>query len=133
MTGWRDGFIRCHDRTTQTIIWEIANAHRGSITSVYADANYILSGGQDGAVRVWARVNKKLLIQFNGKSKIYFLSNIYLYTDQKKDIVSLFPDLDRPHIIHSCSMDRSVSTYDLKLEKRINGHSTTNGALYGMT
>lgn len=118
MTGWRDGFIRCHDRTTQTIIWEIANAHRGSITSVYADANYILSGGQDGAVRVWARVNKKLLIQFN---------------DQKKDIVSLFPDLDRPHIIHSCSMDRSVSTYDLKLEKRINGHSTTNGALYGMT
>ena len=30
-------------------------------------------------------------------------------------------------------MDRSVSTYDLKLEKRINGHSTTNGALYGMT
>ena len=67
VTGWRDGFIRCFDRNTQTIIWEIANAHRGAITSVYADANYILSGGQDGAVRVWARLNKKLLIQFNGK------------------------------------------------------------------
>lgn len=56
-----------------------------------------------------------------------------LNIDQKKDIVSLFPDLDKPHIVHSCSMDRSISTYDLKLEKRINGHSTSNGALYGMT
>jgi hypothetical protein len=29
---------------------------------MYADANYILSGGEDGAVRVWARTTKKLLI-----------------------------------------------------------------------
>ena len=58
----------------------MANAHRGSVTSVYVDANYILSGGQDGAVRVWARSNRKLLIQFNGKyisessHDLYFLS-----------------------------------------------------------
>jgi len=45
----------------------MANAHRGSVSSIYVDANYILSGGQDGAVRVWARSNRKLLIQFNGK------------------------------------------------------------------
>ena len=49
------------------MIWEIANAHRGAVTSVYCDANYILSGGEDGAVRVWARTTRKLLIQFNGK------------------------------------------------------------------
>ena len=67
VSGWVDGFIRCFDRTYQTLIWEIANAHRGSVTSIYVDANYILSGGQDGAVRIWARSNKKLLIQFNGK------------------------------------------------------------------
>ena len=66
-------------------------------------------------------------------SKLFVLFLTLKNIDQKKDIVSLFPDLDRPHIVHSCSMDRSVSTYDLKLEKRINGHSTTNGALYGMT
>jgi len=53
--------------------------------------------------------------------------------DQKKDIVSLFPDINKPHLIHSCSMDRSISTYDLKLEKRIIGHSTQNGALFGMS
>lgn len=87
----------------------MANAHRGSVTSIYVDANYILSGGQDGAVRVWARSNRKLLIQFN---------------DQKKDIVTLIPDLNQPHLIHSCSMDRTISTYDLKQEKRMNGHQT---------
>lgn len=62
MTGWRDGFIRCFDRNTNQCQWEIANAHRGAITAVYADANYILSGGEEGAVRVWARANRKLLI-----------------------------------------------------------------------
>jgi len=99
MTGWQDGFIRCFDRSTNQCMWEVANAHRGAITAIYADANYILSGGEEGAVRVWARANRKLLIQFN---------------DQKKDIVSLFPDLNKPHLIHSCSMDRTISTYDLK-------------------
>jgi WD40 repeat protein len=44
IAGWRDGFIRCFDRS-QNILWEVANAHRGAITSIYADANYILSGG----------------------------------------------------------------------------------------
>jgi hypothetical protein len=34
--------------------------------------------------------------------------------DQKKDIVGLFPDINKPFQIHSCSMDRSISTYDLK-------------------
>ena len=62
VAGWKDGFIRAFDRTNGNKIWEIANAHRGSVTAVYADANYILSGGQDGAVRVWARSNRKLLI-----------------------------------------------------------------------
>jgi WD40 repeat protein len=66
VTGWRDGFIRCFNSAGQ-IIWDVANAHRGSVTALYVDANYIISGGQEGAVRVWARTNRKLLIQFNGK------------------------------------------------------------------
>jgi WD40 repeat protein len=53
--------------------------------------------------------------------------------DQKKDIVSLFPDLNQPHLIHSCSLDRTISTYDLKQEKRMRGNQTQNGSLYGMT
>jgi cilia- and flagella-associated protein 52 len=61
VTGWRDGFVRCYE-TSGRVLWEIANAHRGAVTSVYCDANYILSGGEDGAVRVWARTTRKLLI-----------------------------------------------------------------------
>ena len=58
---------------------------------------------------------------------------IFVGVDQKKDIVSLFPDVNKPHLIHSCSMDRTISTYDLKQEKRLVGHSVQNGALYGMS
>ena len=68
LTGWRDGFVRCYEPGQGGLMWEIANAHRGSVSSVYADANYILTGGEDGAVRVWARTTRKLLIQFNGKT-----------------------------------------------------------------
>lgn len=71
LTGWRDGFLRCFDVVQRAQIWEIANAHRGSITTVYADQNYILTGGEDGAVRVWSRNAHKLLTQFNGKTPHY--------------------------------------------------------------
>lgn len=60
-------------------------------------------------------------------------NNIIFVLDQKRDIVTLIPDLQKPFLIHSCSMDRSISTYDLKLEKRVNGHQTKNGALFGMS
>lgn len=53
--------------------------------------------------------------------------------DQKKDIVSLFPDINQSSVIHSCSADRSISTYDLKQEKRVNWRQTSNGAHCGMT
>ena len=76
MTGWRDGFIRCFNRANGAVEWEVANAHRGAITAIYADANYILSGGEEGAVRVWARSNRKLLIQFNGKYKNIAFSSL---------------------------------------------------------
>ena len=44
VTGWRDGFIRCYDPLKGGLMWEIANSHRGSVTSIYVDVNYILSG-----------------------------------------------------------------------------------------
>jgi hypothetical protein len=66
-------------------------------------------------------------------SMVSFIFSFIIYVDQKKDIVSLFPDINQPHLIHSCSMDRTLSTYDLKQEKRMLGHQTQNGALYGMS
>lgn len=58
---------------------------------------------------------------------------MFVRADQKKDIVALFPDVQQNNIIHSCSQDRSISSYDLKTEKRINWRQTSNGAHYGMT
>ena len=119
ITGWRDGSVRCYDPAgSGRLIWDISTAHRGAVTSLYADQNYIATGGEDGAVRLWARTTRKLLIQF---------------TDAKRDIVAIFPDLLKPYQIHSCSLDRTICTYDLKQEKRVNGHQTKNGSLYGMT
>jgi len=46
LAGWRDGFLRCYDSVgKKTMLWEIASAHRGAITAIYADVNYILTGG----------------------------------------------------------------------------------------
>lgn len=118
ISGWRDGSIKAYDPVNQIVLWEIHGAHRGAVTAIYADENYILSGGQEGAVRVWARLNRKLLIQFH---------------DHTKDVVSVFPDVKSNHIIHSCSLARTISTYDLKKEVKILSHQTKNGALFGMS
>lgn len=65
ISGWSDGFIRCFD-PQGNLLWHIASAHRGGVTSIYADENYILSGGDDGQVRVWARQTHQLLLQLSG-------------------------------------------------------------------
>ena len=36
--------------------------------------------------------------------------------DQKKDIVSLFPDCQQDNVIHSCSVDKTICSYDIKKE-----------------
>ena len=66
--GYRDGFLRCFDTiNAKAQLWDVSQAHRGAVTAIYADQNYILTGGQDGAVRIWNRQTRQLLIQFNGK------------------------------------------------------------------
>lgn len=47
--------------------------------------------------------------------------------------MGLFPDCKQSHLIHSCSVDRSVSTYDLKQEKRVNWRQIMNGTNHAMT
>lgn len=50
--------------------------------------NYILSGGHDSVVRIWSRINHQLLNQIS---------------IHQKTISKLFPDINDPSIIHSCS------------------------------
>ena len=61
----------------------------------------------------------------------YNLKKVFI--DQKKDIVGLFPDAKQPHLIHSASIDRSISTYDLKQEKSVNWRQISNGTHWSMS
>ena len=92
--------------------------HRYTLTQItfyQADKMELFESGLDLTENFW----------FNSTvSTSYKFLNFIRYIDQKKDIVTLIPDLNQPHLIHSCSMDRTISTYDLKQEKRMNGHQT---------
>ena len=50
----------------------------------------------------------------------------------KKTISRVFPDIAKPSIIHSCSVDKIVHSYDLKTEKKVILHSAKNGQILGM-
>lgn len=63
IVGYRDGQLRCFDTmNAKAQLWDVSMAHKGAVTAIYADQNYILTGGQDGAVRVWNRRTRQLLI-----------------------------------------------------------------------
>jgi len=121
VSGWQDGFIRCFEISKSNkaaLKWEIVNAHRGAVTCIYVDENYILSGGEDALVRVWSRKVRQMVTQIN---------------PHKKEISCVFPDLEKPNIIHSCSIDKIIHTFDLKTEKKVILHQAKNGQVLSMS
>jgi len=117
VAGFVDAFVRCYDATTGKKLWEIPNAHKGQITSVavHADSRlaFLVSGGEDGGVRVWALKNRELMIQF---------------VEHQKRVTGVGVDVKKPNLIHSCSMDCGLLTYDLIKEKRTVSHMVREGA-----
>jgi WD40 repeat protein len=97
--------------------WEIP-AHRGKVLSIYVNGNYIITGGEDGIIRVWTRKTHELTMQFSGHH-----SNTF----------KVFADINRPNIIHSCGKDKNLNCFDVKTQKRANIHSLKNGYLKGIT
>jgi hypothetical protein len=49
-----------------------------------------------------------------------------------KDVYNVFADLNKPNIIYTCGADRSLNTYDIKLQKRVNLHNIKNGTICGI-
>lgn len=81
------------------------------------DSNYILTGGEDGIVRVWTRKTHELIIQLPA---------------HHKDVYNVFADINKPNLIYSCGGDRNLNCFDIKLQKRVNIHEIKNGMITGM-
>ena len=123
ITGYEDGFIRCHDTATlNRQLWYIPTAHRGGCSTlavhVGESLQYFISGGADSSIRVWRLANREMVTQ---------------YLQHTHPIVALKIDDVSPNIVHSVSMDATVLSYDLKAAKRIMSHMVTNGQLTGVT
>ena len=124
VSGWEDGCIRCHDIELTSQLWYINQAHKLGTTSIAIcdDANeklqYMVSGGGDGAVRIWRLGNRELLNQ---------------YSEHAKGISKVLVDNKHSNIVHSASLDCTVLSYDLKISKRLICHMIKGGNITDMT
>lgn len=119
VTGWSDGFIRSHNSETGEMLWTIENAHVGGVTALRLSHNlrFILSGGEDGGLRLWELRNRELVVILKQHTKR--VTKIILFKD---DI----------HAI-SCSKDRSFLCWDLQKERRVSAHTQRMGGINAIT
>lgn len=114
--GYSNGSLKNFANDLTTKIFDIPT-HRGNVNCIYVDGNYILTGGEDGIVRVWTRRTHELIIQIPA---------------HHKNVRSVFADINKPNIIYSCGEDRELNCFDLKLQKRLTTQSIPNGYLTGI-
>lgn len=112
IVGCTDGFVRNYSLSTGKTKWQIVNAHRGSITALAVNDKYICTGGEDSAIRLWHGQSHELVGQFTG--------------EHTKTVTDLVIDVEAPFILHSCSVDRTVLTFDLTKNKRLTYHASTS-------
>ena len=72
----------------------------------------MLSAGHDSVVRIWALNNNKLINQISV---------------HQKTVSKVLGDSKEPSMIHSCSFDKSLHTYDMKMDKKVNFRTLPNG------
>jgi WD40 repeat protein len=77
----------------------------------------VLTGGDDGIVRVWTKLNKAMTIQISYHTK---------------EVTAIIPDSKEENIIHSSSVDKSISSYDIKTGKSLRVHYAKNGSILGL-
>jgi len=103
ISGWADGSVRCFEGSLRRQLWFIPGAHRGGANSVAVNMDgalsYFVTGGGDGAIRVWRLGNRELVTQ---------------YSEHTKSVAKVLIDVKQPNIVHSVGADCSVLSYDLK-------------------
>jgi len=117
LSGWTDGFIRCHSETG-AVVWEMSQAHRGGVTALALSPTYALSGGADGVLRLWSLSQQKLVDQFS---------------EHKGAVSAVLIDNQKQYLVHSCGEDKTVVTTNLKQKRRVATHKVAEGKFTTMT
>jgi len=120
LAGYDDGQLRAWSMQRGSgarPLWEL-QAHRGGVTVVRETPDFIVTGGNDCAVRFWHRTTRELLATF---------------TNHRKPVADLLVDQAVPHHVHSGSEDKLVVTYDLKLNKPLVQHFTQHSNITGLS
>ena len=115
--GYSNGNLKNFSKDLSLKLFDIPT-HKGNINCIYVDGNYILTGGEDGIIRVWTRRTHELIIQVPA---------------HHSNVRCLFADINSPNLIYSCGDDRELICFDLKLQKRQNNQSINNGYLTGIS
>ena len=120
ISGWNNGSIRAHNANVSNdgLLWAIADAHARGVCAVRLSYNekYIISGGVDGALRVWDIRFKKLVTHL--KEHTAAINAIELYSDSRHAL--------------TCSKDRSLICWDFQTQKRISSHRMNMGSINAM-
>jgi len=116
MIGYEDGCVRAYPYQGVSEIrnfdWHIPGAHSGAVTTIKQSERMHVTGGEDFMVRVWHVVTHQLLTQFSS---------------HRRPVAELIIDNLHPHLIHSCSEDKMVVTYNLKEDRQMVQHSMNSG------
>lgn len=122
MIGYEDGSVQAypHEGVTDArdFEWHIAGAHQGAVTTVKESERVHVTGGADSMVRVWHLVTHQLLTQFSS---------------HRRAVAEVIIDNLHPHLIHSCSEDKLVVTYNLKEDRQVVQHSLHSGNFTALT
>ncbi|KAJ1446243.1 WD40-repeat-containing domain protein [Pelagophyceae sp. CCMP2097] len=122
LVGYNDAHVRCFSAADGAMEWEIAGAHRAPVSAIACWVEprlaYLVTGADDGGVRVWNLATRAVMMEFG---------------EHTKAVATLAVDVRNPRLFHSAARDCAVFTHDVQLERRTVSHIMRDGAFTGLS